>query len=75
MVIEAILFLVFVIAVGAVIVKIYEWSQDVLYGPYIGQRSERKKEADYKLRIRPFGDRAGGLLRGVGREEFKKRPR
>ena len=35
MIIEAILFLVFVAAVGAAIVKVYEWRQDVLYGPYI----------------------------------------
>jgi hypothetical protein len=35
MVIETLLFLVFVAAVGATIVKIYEWRQDVLYGPYI----------------------------------------
>jgi hypothetical protein len=43
MVIEAILFLAFVILVGAAIVKIYEWRQDVLYGPYIGRRSERNR--------------------------------
>ena len=40
-VIETILFLAFVTAVGAAIVKIYEWRQDVLYGPYLAkQRSE-----------------------------------
>ena len=43
MVIEAILFLAFVILVGAIIVKVYEWRQDVLYGPYIGRRSERNR--------------------------------
>jgi hypothetical protein len=43
MVIEAILFLAFVILAGAIIVKIYEWRQDVLYGPYIGRRSERNR--------------------------------
>jgi hypothetical protein len=43
MVIEAILFLAFVILVGVIIVKIYEWRQDVLYGPYIGRRSERNR--------------------------------
>jgi hypothetical protein len=43
MVIEAILFLAFVILVGAILVKIYEWHQDVLYGPYIGRRSERNR--------------------------------
>jgi hypothetical protein len=43
MVIDAILFLAFVILVGAIIVKIYEWRQDVLYGPYIGRRSERNR--------------------------------
>jgi hypothetical protein len=35
MIIETILFLAFVTAVGAAIVKVYEWRQDVLYGPYI----------------------------------------
>jgi hypothetical protein len=35
MIVETILFLVFVAAVGGAIVKIYEWRQDVLYGPYI----------------------------------------
>jgi hypothetical protein len=35
MVIETLLFLVFVVAVGSAIVKLYEWRQDVLYGPYI----------------------------------------
>jgi hypothetical protein len=41
MIIETILFLVFVTAVGAAIVKVYEWRQDVLYGPYLTrQRSE-----------------------------------
>jgi len=43
MVIEAILFLAFVILVGAIVVKVYEWRQDVLYGPYIGRRSERNR--------------------------------
>ena len=41
MVIVTILFLPFVAAIGAAIVKIYEWRQDVLYGPYLAkQRSE-----------------------------------
>jgi len=35
MFIEAALFIAFVIAAGAAIVKAFEWSQDVLYGPYI----------------------------------------
>jgi hypothetical protein len=35
MVIETVLFIAFVVAGGAVIVKAYEWHQDVLYGPYI----------------------------------------
>jgi hypothetical protein len=35
MIVEMIMFLTFVVAVGAVIVKAYEWRQDVLYGPYI----------------------------------------
>jgi hypothetical protein len=35
MVISAVLFIGFVLATGAVIVKAYEWQQDVLYGPYL----------------------------------------
>ena len=35
MIIEMFLFLAFVVAAGAVIVKAYEWRQEVLYGPYI----------------------------------------
>jgi hypothetical protein len=46
MVIEAIVFLVFVVAIGAVVVKVYEWRQDVLYGPYVGRRSERNRYTD-----------------------------
>ena len=42
MVIETILFLPFVAAIGAAIVKIYEWRQDVLYGPYLAE--QRRKE-------------------------------
>jgi len=43
MVIETIVFLVFVVAIGVVVVKVYEWRQDVLYGPYVGRRSERDR--------------------------------
>jgi hypothetical protein len=35
MVIETVLFIAFVVAAGAAIVKVYEASQDVLYGPYM----------------------------------------
>ena len=35
MVIEAVLFITFVVATGAAIVKAYEWHQDVLYGPFL----------------------------------------
>jgi hypothetical protein len=38
MVIETILFLAFVTAVGVAIVKIYKWRQDVLYGPYLAKQ-------------------------------------
>jgi hypothetical protein len=34
MIIEMIFFLAVVIAIGAIIVKTFEWQQDVLYGPY-----------------------------------------
>jgi hypothetical protein len=35
MIIEILIFFAFVVAVGAAIVKAYEWRQDALYGPYI----------------------------------------
>jgi hypothetical protein len=35
MIIATILFVTFVVAVGAAIVKAYERHQDVLYGPYL----------------------------------------
>jgi len=35
MVIETVLFVAFVVTAGAAIVKAYEGSQDVLYGPYM----------------------------------------
>jgi hypothetical protein len=42
MVIETILFVAFVVIVGAAVVKAYEWHYDVLYGPYI--RADRLKQ-------------------------------
>jgi hypothetical protein len=33
--IETVLFIAFVVAGGAAIVKAYEWHQSVLYGPYL----------------------------------------
>jgi len=35
MVIETLLFIAFIVIVGAAIVKAYEWHHDFLYGPYI----------------------------------------
>ena len=35
MVIEALLFIAFVVVVGVAFVKAYEWCHDVLYGPYM----------------------------------------
>ena len=35
MVIETVLSIALVVAGGAVIVKAYQWHQDVLYGPYV----------------------------------------
>jgi hypothetical protein len=46
MVIETIVFLAFVVAMGVAVVKVYEWRQDVLYGPYVGRRSERNRYTD-----------------------------
>jgi hypothetical protein len=42
MVIEAGLFVAFVVIVGAAIVKAYEWHHDVLHGPYM--RADRLKQ-------------------------------
>jgi hypothetical protein len=35
MVIETVVFVAFVIGAGAALVKAFEWSQDVLHGPYV----------------------------------------
>jgi hypothetical protein len=35
MVVETVLFIAFVVIVGAAIVKAYEWHHDVLHGPYM----------------------------------------
>ena len=45
MIIETILFLAFVIAISTAIVKVYEWRQDVLYGPYL-KRSDYSETED-----------------------------
>jgi hypothetical protein len=42
MILETILFLACVLVAVVFIVKVYEWRQDVLYGPYI-QASERAR--------------------------------
>jgi hypothetical protein len=41
MIIEAALLFSFVAIVGVIIVKAYEWRQDVLYGPYIRQNDRK----------------------------------
>jgi hypothetical protein len=43
MVIETLLFIVFVVIVGAAVVKAYEWHQDVLYGPYMKARRLKQR--------------------------------
>ena len=40
MVIETVVFLAGVVAVAAFVVKVYEWRQDVLYGPYINSQDQ-----------------------------------
>jgi hypothetical protein len=37
MLIASFLFIAFVVAIGAIIVKTYEWHHDVLYGPYLNR--------------------------------------
>jgi hypothetical protein len=44
MLIEVALFSAFVAIVGTVIVKVYEWRQDVLYGPYIRQNDHQLRQ-------------------------------
>ena len=46
MIIETLLFLAFVVAAGAIIVKVYEWRQDVLYGPYVGRSELDRTHSD-----------------------------
>jgi hypothetical protein len=46
MFIEIIVFLAFAVVIGSAVVKIYEWRQDVLYGPYIGRRSDQNRKAN-----------------------------
>jgi hypothetical protein len=43
MVIELAIFVAVVAVMGATIVKVYEWRQDVLYGPYLA-RDRREQE-------------------------------
>jgi hypothetical protein len=43
MVIESVLFIAFVVIVGAAIVKAYEWHQNVLYGPYVTARRLKRR--------------------------------
>jgi len=43
MIIEVALFVSFVAIAGAILVKAYEWRQDVLYGPYIRQNDWKKQ--------------------------------
>jgi hypothetical protein len=38
---ETILFVAFVVAAGAAVAKIYEWRQDVLYGPYLAKQRSK----------------------------------
>ena len=35
MLIGTVVFVAFVVATGAAIVKVFEWHQDLLYGPYL----------------------------------------
>jgi hypothetical protein len=46
MFIEITVFVAFVVAISAAVVKVYEWRQDVLYGPYIGRRSDQNRKAN-----------------------------
>jgi hypothetical protein len=45
MIIEAALLFSFVAIVGVIIVKAYEWRQDVLYGPSSGGRTGTSRRA------------------------------
>jgi hypothetical protein len=44
MIIELAVLVAVVAAMGATVVKIYEWRQNVLYGPYLAkERAEQKR--------------------------------
>jgi hypothetical protein len=43
MIVELALFIAVVVVVGAAVVRVYEWRQDVLYGRYIRQRDGKAK--------------------------------
>jgi len=72
MIIELILFLAFVVPVGAAIVKAYEWRQDALYGPIFPAFPHQNKRMathatasqvreSYDLNSRPTGDGGAGV--------------
>jgi hypothetical protein len=42
MIIELALLIAVVAAIGASVVKIYEWRQDVLYGPFLAKDGENR---------------------------------
>ena len=41
MIVELALFIAVVVVVGAAVVRVYEWRQDVIYGRYIRRRDEK----------------------------------
>lgn len=52
MIIETILFLAFVVALGVFIVKVDEWRYDALYGPHISNAASRQNEDAFSQDVR-----------------------
>jgi hypothetical protein len=46
MLIDLAILFALVTAMGATIVKVYEWRQDVLHGPYLGAERSAKHETE-----------------------------
>lgn len=46
--VELTIFVAAVILMGAMLVKLFEWSQDVLYGPYIARHHDTRNAGQHR---------------------------
>jgi hypothetical protein len=46
--VELTIFVAAVIMMGAMIVKLFEWHQDVLYGPYVARNDDRRSVGQHR---------------------------